>query len=198
MELFFWVSVGLASVSAFVSIFLHYYIYSFLNSSGILAFTNSIIFLNLFSLALTITLISVIYILQTNSSKCLLTTYAFVAAINGFLSFYLGFRFTFNPSIFLSDIYPNWRNQTDVNAIEVIQNKFKCCGFYKVNELPKDECVFKKPNSCLFSMAKHLGPSITKIGVLFIINFVILLVAAVLFVIESNDVEKFADGSIAL
>ena len=115
-----------------------------------------------------------------------------------FFLFYHGLKLSFNPTIYLSNLYNEWKNQTDSQSIEIIQNKYKCCGFYKVNELPKDECVFKKPNSCLFSMSKHLGPTISHIGIFILLNFVIFISSAVLFTLEYNHYDEFNDGSIIL
>ena len=198
MPKFYWFSAGFGTISVFISIFLHYYIYSFLSNSALLSFDNSLILINLFSLFFSILFTSFLFVFSNKTNKQILILYSFLAAIFSFFKFYFGFKLFFNPSIYLSNLNDEWKNQLDSQSTEIIQNKYKCCGFYKVNELPKDECVFKKPNSCLFSMSKHLGSTISRIGIFIMLNSVLFILASLFLSIEYNYYDDYNDGLISL
>ena len=198
MGKWYWLAAGSGVVAIFLTIFLHYYIHSFLSGSGVLPMDSSLIFENLGVLFFLVTLVSSMFVFSNRSNRIVLTLYATISCATAFVLLYFGLHLTINPSVYFSDLYPEWKENVDTEVTEIIQNKYKCCGFYKVTEVPKDECVFKKPNSCFFSMSKNLGPQMKSIGLFWLSSAALLVISASFLVVELSQIEEEIDGSIPL
>ncbi|EAX99890.1 hypothetical protein TVAG_222510 [Trichomonas vaginalis G3] len=198
MGALYWLAGIISSGCVFISVFLHIFICTYVKKSGIYLLDDSLIVTNLISTFLVTAFTTAILIFKTSNNINHTAVYISICAFICFFEFYIGLRLAFNPAIYLSSLQAIWKLNIESNEIDTIQNKYKCCGFYKINDISSDDCPFKKPNSCYFAINKNVGSKIVTTGLSFLLNALILLITAILLVIDVSSSDTNQDGSINL
>lgn len=197
MGALYWLAGIISTGSIVTSVLLHLFIYGYVKKSGIYLLDDSLLITNLIS-SFIVTVFSATILSQKSKNTNTIVAYIAAGSCICFFEFYIGLRLAFNPSIYLSSLQQTWKHNIDSSEIDLIQNKYRCCGFFKINDIPVDECPFKKPNSCFHSIYKNVNRKITTTGLAYLIISLIMFIVSVLLVIDVATTENIQDGSISL